>query len=154
VLESSRQASVDRDSVVATGEGAETQIVLVPHRQLGGFCLVVWEIAQGAEMWWARVADLSTHDQLDLGIRVRSTDIAGLHDNLLEELERPITLMARRRWLGRGLYCAITVAGKVHTTHITQAPAAFTGPEETSLASSKPVSVSVAVPIENWRRWV
>jgi hypothetical protein len=108
-LESKWPASVDRESVLVTGEVSDVQIVLIPHRQLGGLCLGVWADSRGVAMLWARVSDLSTHDELDLAPRATRTPwepdwSALLHEQLRAELERPISVIVSRNLLRYRLY--------------------------------------------------
>jgi hypothetical protein len=156
-LESNWPASVDPNSVLVTGEGTDVAIVLIPHRQLGGFSLGVWTDFEGIELLWAWVTDLSTHDEIDLGARVARIawgsdwDIT-LQRHLSAELERPITVLVRRPRFRRGLYCAITADGRTSSTYIGRPPPGFSGPEMTSLAATKPVSITLSVPLANWRK--
>ena len=77
VLEQARPQNVSPAGTVATGEGPEVEIVIVPHRDLGGISLVAWTDQYDARLLWANVGDLSTHDDLDLGVvvaRIRYED--------------------------------------------------------------------------------
>jgi hypothetical protein len=157
-LESDWPASVDRDSVVTTGEGARVQIVLIPHRQLGGFCLAVWAVSQGIEFIWAAVLDLSTHDDLDLGIRVASFDAdpawrENLRRQLVAEINRPITVTVSSRLFYRNLYCTIIDEARPRRVFVGRAPAGYKGNETTSLVARDPLSINSPVPVANWRRW-
>jgi hypothetical protein len=145
LLESRWPAAVDRESILVTGESSwptgvdhlyapppgtsiAVQIVLIPHRQLGGFCLGVWADPRGIEMIWSWVTDLSTHDQLDLGLRVARIHWepnwhARLQQQLFRELERPIVVVVRRRLLSLGVYCSVEFENKEHRSYIGRAPA-------------------------------
>jgi hypothetical protein len=157
-LESNWPASVDRDSVTATGERTRVQIVLIPHRQLGGFCLAVWAVSEGIEFIWAAVTDLSTHDDLDLGIRVASFDAdpawrEHLRRQLMAEINRPITVTVRRRLFYRNLYCTIVHDAHPRRVFVMRAPSGHKGNETTSLAARDPLSIDLPVPVANWRKW-
>ena len=141
-----------------TGEGATVGIVLIPHRQLGGFCLAVVADQRAIELLWARVTDLSTHDQLDLGVNASrvpwTADWPGaLEQKLFAELDRPLAIDVMSRLLRRGVYCSVTVGNKARRTFIGQAPAGYAGRETTSLAAETPLGVAIPVPMDNWRRW-
>jgi hypothetical protein len=157
-LESDWPASVDRDSVTATGEGARVQIVLIPHRQLGGFCLAIWAVSQGIEFIWAAVPDLSTHDDLDRAVRVASFDAdpawrENLRRQLAAEINKPITVSVTRRVFYRNLYCTIIHDAHPRRVFVGRAPAGYKGNETTSLAARDPLSINLLVPAANWQRW-
>jgi hypothetical protein len=157
-LDANWPASVDRDSVIATGERPDVQIVLIPHRQLGGFCLAVWAVSEGIEFIWSAVTDLSTHDDLDLGIRVASFDAdhawrENLRRQLMAEINRPITVTVRRRLFYQNLYCAIVHDAHSRQVFVSRAPADHEGNETTSLAARDPLSTDSPVPVVNWRKW-
>jgi hypothetical protein len=157
-LESNWPASVDRDSVTATGEHPRVQIVLIPHRQLGGFCLAVWAVSEGIEFIWAAVTDLSTHDELDLGIRVASFDDDpawrdNLRRQLIGEINRPINVTVRRRLFYRNLYCTILHDAHPRRIFVRRAPSGHEGNETTCLAARDPLSIDLPVPVANWRKW-
>ena len=76
-LEQEQPENVDPAGTTLTGEGPEVEIVIVPHRDLGGISLVAWTDQYDARLLWANVGDLSTHDDLDLGVvvaRIRYED--------------------------------------------------------------------------------
>ena len=157
-LDSNWPASVERDSVTVTGEGSQADIVLIPHRQLGGFCLAIWANDDGIDFTWAGVTNLSTHDQLDLGLRVArfATDSAS-HENvrrqLTAEIDRPVSLAVKRRVFYRNLYCTIFHNDRPWRVFVGRAPSGYEGNEITSLGSRNPVKVDLPVPIANWRKW-
>ena|SRR2546430_11081965 len=116
-LEHGRSENVDPKGVVVTGEGPEVEIVIVPHRDLGGVSLVAWTDDHGARLVWADVGDLSTHDSLDLGFLVERIPYEGdwrkrFGDAFAAELERPIRLRARGGLFGARVECWIDAAGK------------------------------------------
>jgi len=76
VLEERRPGNVDPAGPIRTGEGPEVEIVIVPHRDLDGISLVAWTDQKGARLMWAHVGDLSTHDDLDLGVVVENIPCA------------------------------------------------------------------------------
>ena len=158
VVNAEHPGGVDSVSVTITGEGTDVQIVLIPHRQLGGFSLCVWADDRGIDVLWAAVHDLSTHDEIDLGVRTanipRTGDWAGaLRRSIADELARPITVKVRRGLLGHKLTCSISVDGQIKTMLIGRAPATRGSLNRTTLMSSNPLASGVPVPLENWRRW-
>ena len=68
---------LDSAGPITTGEGPEVEIVIVPHRDLDGISLVAWTDQEGARLMWAYVGDLSTHDDLDLGVVVERIPFEG-----------------------------------------------------------------------------
>jgi hypothetical protein len=92
--------------------------VVLPHRDLDGVSLVAWTDDRGARLEWAYVGDLSTHDDLDLGVVVERIPYEGdwrdrMRDALVTELDRPIRLRRRRGFFGGQLVeCWIMAAGK------------------------------------------
>jgi hypothetical protein len=159
ILDVQRPGNVDRESIMVTGERSEVEIVLIPHRQLGGFSLGVWADPGGIDVFWAGVDDLSTHDAIDLGLKVDRVPWnegwqRQLQDLLTKELARPITLTVKRRPLRRQLECMISVKGRKKTMTIGKAPDARERPDEaTTLMGSEPLTAGAPVPLENWRRW-
>jgi hypothetical protein len=118
VLDERRPGNVDPAGPITTGEGPEVEIVIVPHRDLDGISLVAWKDQKGARLVWAHVGDLSTHDDLDLGVVVERIPFEGdwrgrVREALDAELGRPILLRRRRGLLGTQLVdCWIVTAGK------------------------------------------
>jgi hypothetical protein len=158
LLEARSPANVDRQSVLVTGEADLASIVLIPHRQLGGYGVAVFAHSPAIEVLWAKVTDLSDHDQLDLGIRIASIPWnagweTAMRNQLYEELDRQITLVVRRAFLRRALYAVMTIHGRVRSTRIGLAPKGYEGAETTSLAAGPPIAVSYPIPVENWRKW-
>jgi hypothetical protein len=130
----------------------------VPHRQLGGFTLAVFASKRGIDYLWGRVADLSTHDDLDLAARcgrVEWSDTwrAQMQQRLFAELERPIVVIVRRRFFGLGVYACVEIEGKARREFIGSPPAGYSGDETTSLLVSEPLGATFPVPIDNWRKW-
>jgi len=58
-LDKLRPENVDSSAVIVTGEGSEVDIVIVPHRDLGGVSLVLWTDSNGTQLMWAGIVDLS-----------------------------------------------------------------------------------------------
>ena len=118
VLEERRPGNVDPAGPISTNEGPEVEIVIVPHRDLDGVSLVAWTNQRAARLMWAHVGDLSTHDDLDLGVVVERITFEGdwhgrVREALSAELGRPILLRRRRGLLGTQLVdCWIVMAGK------------------------------------------
>jgi hypothetical protein len=165
VLRELRPENVDLDAVTVTGEGAAMEIILVPHRDLGGVALIVWTDEGSTQLSWAQVHDLSTHDDLDLGVVVARIPHEGdwfprLRDALAAEIRRPIRLKWRRGLLGRAhVDCVVTVDGKDKrlavldpSTRHSSSGSEMTG-IVTSLASGPPLPFSIPPPLDNWRRW-
>ena len=116
-LAQGRSENVDLTGVTMTGEGPGVEIVIVPHRDLGGVSLVAWTDERGLRLVWADVGDLSTHDDLDLGLIVERIPYEGdwqrhFRDAFAAELERPIRLRARGGLFGPRVECWIEAAGK------------------------------------------
>lgn len=128
VLEQARPENVDPKGPVVTGEGPEVDIVIIPHRDLGGVSMVVWTDTRDARLLWAHVGDLSTHDDLDLGVVAeRFPYEAGWHGRLREaiaaELRRPVHLRSRSGWFrGRKVECWINIGGKNQRIGILRPP--------------------------------
>jgi hypothetical protein len=118
VLEQEQPENVDPAGTTLTGEGPEVEIVIVPHRDLGGISLVAWTDQHGARLMWANVGDLSWHDDLDLGVVVTRIPYEGdwrgrLGEALAAELHRPIRLRTRRGLFGAPrVECWIETGGK------------------------------------------
>jgi len=157
-IDAQHPGSVDRDSVTVTGEGSKVEIILIPHRQLGGFGLGVWADLSGIRTFWAAVLDLSTHDEIDLGVTTGhiqwTGDWAGALRRLItDEMARPITVKVMRGLLGHKLTCSVTVNGQIKAMFIGRVPAMHGGPDRTTLMSSERLATGMPVPLENWRRW-
>jgi hypothetical protein len=104
------------------------------------------------------VTDLSTHDQLDLAPRARRMQWSpdwrvDLRRDLLSEFHRPIRVAVGRRLMRAGLFAEVTIDAKKHYSYLGKPPPTYEGPEETSLAWTTPLSVTMPVPIEASRRW-
>jgi hypothetical protein len=158
VVDAQDPRSVDMGSVTISGESTAVEIVLIPHRQLGGFSLGVWADERHIGLFWAAVIDLSTHDEIDLGVTTANIpwtgDWAGaLRRSIADELARPITVDVRRGLLGPKLTCSVSVDGKVKTFLVGRAPEAHGGRDTTTLMSSKPLAIGLPVPLDNWWRW-
>jgi hypothetical protein len=93
---------IDESETALTGEGSHVLIVLIPHRALGGVSIVVWLDANGAQVTWAQVSCLETHDSLDLGIlvgrfrfrsfRSKVVDFSPALDCIRSQITGPVTL--------------------------------------------------------------
>jgi hypothetical protein len=118
VVDQEQPENIDPAAITLTGEGPEVEIVIVPHRDLDGVSLVVWTDRRGARLLWADVGDLSTHDELDLGVVVESIAYEGdwrarLQDAIAAEFRRPIRLKSRTRWFGGPrVECSIVIGGR------------------------------------------
>lgn len=155
-----RPEKVDLSAVTVTGEGDGVEIVLVPHRDLGGVSLVLWTDDRGTQLSWATVRNLSTHDEIDLGLLVSLIPHEGnwpahLRDAIAEEVGRPIRLRLRRGAIRGGrVDCYVTVGGKERRLAVLRTRS-IDGPMAeltTSLASGPDLPFSVPPPLENWRR--
>jgi hypothetical protein len=165
VLGELRAENVDLDAVIVTGEGPQVEIILVPHRDLGGVALIVWTNESSTQLSWAQVRDLSTHDDLDLGVAVARFPHEGewlprLRDAIEAEIRRPIRLERRRGLLARQhIDCVVTVDRKdrrlavLHPSTRQRSSGSELTEIVTSLASGPPLPFSIPAPLENWRRW-
>ena len=164
LLEEFRPLNVDLDAVTVTGEGAAVVIILVPHRDLGGVVLVVWVVERSILLSWARVSDLSTHDDLDLGVPVARIPHEGewltrLRDAFAVEIRRPIRLKWQRGWLGgKNVECVVEVDGKDKRLAVLRPSSRqlTSGAERTEIVTSLasgPLPFSIPPPLDNWRRW-
>jgi hypothetical protein len=142
VIEQRRPQNVDPGTMFETNEGPEVEIVIVPHRDLGGVSLVAWTDRRRARLLWANVGDLSTHDDLDLGVVVEEIAFEGdwhsrLRDAIAAELDRPIRLRTRRGLFGARIEYWIAAAGKERRIGVLRASKDDVGSEretKTSLA--------------------
>ncbi len=165
VLEELRPENVDNSAVTVTGEGHEVEMVIVPHRDLGGVSLVLWTDKNGTQLLWAGIGDLSTHDDIDVGAVVTRIPhegawVATLRDAIAAELGRPIRLNYRRVLLGgRRIDCSVTAAGKERRLAVLrpQLGQRRNDPRPsdvaiTSLDGGARLSFSVPPSLEEWRR--
>jgi hypothetical protein len=165
VFDELQPANVDYSAVTVTGEGSEVEIVIVPHRDLGGASLVLWTDKNGTQVLWAGIGDLSTHDDIDLGTLVERIPhgdawALSLHDALRTEFRRPIRLKYRRGFLGRArIDCYVTVADKENRLvtlrpDTSQLRTELKPSDEaiTNLAAAPCAWFSVAPALEEWRR--
>ena len=142
VLGSVRSENVDPTGPTVTNEGPDVEIVIVPHRDLGGVSMVAWVDKRSARLLWANVANLSTHDDLDLGVVIERIALEGdwrsrLREAIAAELNRPIELRTRRGLLGARVECWIVADGKEKRIGVLRPSSARVGPEPditTSLA--------------------
>jgi hypothetical protein len=118
VLEQAGPENIDPKGPVVTGEGPEVEIVIIAHRDLGGVSMVAWSDTHDARLVWANVGDLSTHDDLDLGVVVERIAFKGdwhgrLREAIAAELRRPVRLRSRSGWFRRRrVECWINIAGR------------------------------------------
>jgi hypothetical protein len=128
VLEEKRPANLDPTGPIVTGEGPKVETVILPHRDLDGLSLVAWTDDRSARLLWAYVGDLSTHDDLDLGVVVERIPYEGdwrgrVRDALVAELDRPIRLRRRRGFLGgQRVECWIVAGGKKRRIAVLRPP--------------------------------
>lgn len=128
VIEQARPENIEPADITVTQEGPDVEIVIVPHRDLGGVSLVARTDLRGARLLWAQVHDLSTHDDLDLGVVVESIAYEGdwrarLRETLARELQRPIRLQSRTAWLrGPRVHCSISNDGRVRRIGVLKVP--------------------------------
>lgn len=165
VLQELGPENLDPSAVTVTGEGAKVEIVIVPHRDLGGVSLVLWTDDRGTEILWAGISDLSTHDDIDLGIGVARVPNDGawtdmLVEALASELRRPIYLKRHRGVLGSSRVDCYVVLENDNALWLRALRPAWTpgAPETTSweavtsLASGPRLPFSIPPQLENWRR--
>jgi hypothetical protein len=168
VLYAEQPRNVGPESVTITGEGNEVGIVLLPHRDLGGYSLVLWMDDRRAAVGWAGIADLARHDDIDLARWVLRVDASESDaDNPMKvavaaELDRPIRVMARktrirRRWQ---LWCAIESSNRWLESYVcdVQAPDVAQGDRivefgMTTLRGPSRPSIQRPPPVGEWRRW-
>ena len=163
-LDKLRPENVDSSAVIVTGEGSEVDIVIVPHRDLGGVSLVLWTDSNGTQLMWAGIVDLSTHDDIDLGEVVTRIPHQGdwglkLSDAIAAEFSRPIRVKYRRGFLGKPrIDCYIRVAGHHKRLRVLRpTPSQWrtnSKPLDTaviSLAGGPPVWFSVPLALDKWR---
>jgi hypothetical protein len=140
VLGQVRSENVDPAGPTVTNEGPDVEIVIVPHRDLGGISLVAWLDKRSARLLWANVVDLSTHDDLDLGVVVErialEADWRGrLRGAIAAELDRPIELRTRRGLFGARIECWIVAAGKEKRIGVLRPRTVRVGPEPDTTTS-------------------
>ena len=111
---------------ISVRPGPISEVMLLPHRDLGGYSLVLWFDAQQLSLMWAGVTDLERHDDLDLGRLAsrlhganRGSDEA-VKAALAAELSRPIHVTLhktriRRRWQ---LSCAVELSGRWSDSYV------------------------------------
>jgi hypothetical protein len=168
VMDAEEPQNIDLSSVTVTCEGPEVGIILLPHRDLGGYSLVLWFDARQLSLLWAGVTDLERHDDLDLGRLAIRLDGASRGSNeavkaaLTAELRRPIhaTLhrtRIRRRWQ---LSCAVELSGRWSDAYVSDvAPPSTAGGEAsvdagiTSLMGPGRTEMRWPAPLTAWHRW-
>jgi len=160
--------NVKREAVTVSGEGPEVGIVLIPHQDLGGYCLVLWFDKQHLHISWAGVTDLERHDDLDTGRLVLRMDREGwgtdeaIKTALTAELHRTIRVTVRktrirRRWQ---LWCAVESLNRWLETYIddVRRPGielvgnAIEAGTTSLLGPSRP-TIRTPVPLPSWHRW-
>jgi hypothetical protein len=165
VVDQLRPENLDRESVTISAEGEHVGIVLLPHRDLGGFALILWIDPKHVQLAWGPVADLERHDDIDLAKRVAQIDRAQdswqteTADHLAKEFRRAIRVSARRtrlrrRWL---LTCSIEIGGRWRDFPITELPLFSERDEsaigtETTLAGPGRPTVRRRVPLAVWHQ--
>ena len=168
VMDTEEPQNIDPPSVTVTGEGPEVGIILLPHRDLGGYSLVLWFDAQQLSFMWAGVTDLERHDDLDLG-RLASRLHGANRDSdeevkaaLAAELRRPIHVTLHktrilRRWQ---LSCAVELSGRWSDSFVCDvAPPSIAGGAAnldagiTSLMGPGRTEMRWPVPLTAWHRW-
>ncbi|HEV3231164.1 MAG TPA: hypothetical protein VG245_02795 [Candidatus Dormibacteraeota bacterium] len=149
--------NVDSSHLLETGEGTGVKIVLIPHRSLGGVALGVWVDEQEIRIVWASVTDLSSHDQIDLGLTCDHIEIADgwearLRACLGREFAGVLLMTVRRRLYRRVIRCTVNVGKRTKTWTIGQAtPSTPDREQQTSLAGGRVDGVDLPVPIDRWR---
>ncbi len=89
LLSEMQPAQVDASETVLTAEHDNCLILLIPHRALGGIAIVIWLTANDGAVTVAQVGGLGiTHDSLDLGVWVSTTELDALRPNFAALLER------------------------------------------------------------------
>jgi hypothetical protein len=160
--------NVDLDEVTLAGEGVEFVIVLVPHRDLGGYALIVSAFENRLLLSWGAVHDMQYHDDIDLARPAFLFDNEGWADStavraaLDAEIRRPIDVTLRRtRFIRRWqLYCEVAVAGKPTKSFVRNvAPPGMQTKDgivelgTTSLVGPDRPSTRWPVPLAEWRRY-
>lgn len=156
-LDSRQSRNVDRAAVTVTGEGPEVEIVIVPHRDLGGVSLVVWNDSRATELRWAQIGSLEYHDDIDLGIAVARVEHQGewkpgLREELRRELRRPISLRGRAGLFGHRIECSIQTTRERRIGVLRGKEARLAGRAVTSLTGGPDLGFSIRIPLEAWRR--
>lgn len=168
VLKLEPPANLDLGSVTVTGEGPAEGIVLIPHRDLGGYSLTMWFSDESMDIGWASVIDLEYHDELDLGKVVTGLKGPGwggdeiLRSAIRSELQRPIRVQLERtrffrRWR---LRCAVEESGRWYETRVCLVPKPATATSGrlidvgvTSLTGPGRPAVHCPVPVDRWHRF-
>ena len=89
LLSEMQPAQVDAGETVLTAEGDSCLVLLIPHRALGGIAIVIWLTANEGAVTVAQVGGLDiTHDSLDLGVWVSTTELDPSRPNFAPLLER------------------------------------------------------------------
>lgn len=158
-------ANVDREAITVTGEGTQVVIVLVPHRDLDGIAMVVWADHEHIELLWAHVGDLSTHDDIDLGVSTAKVAWDDTWQDRLDsavaaELVRPLRLRRRRALFGKTVVdCWLDLKLGAKRIGIIHPKGEFSaeGPRpdaqwETALAAGNRLPFSAPPPLATWRR--
>lgn len=166
VLEELRPENLDPSAITVTGEGDQVEIVIVPHRDLGGVALVLWTAQKCTHILWTAISDLSTHDDIDLGIGVGRVPhdgawIADLADALAGELRRPIRLKQHRGVFGQQrVDCYVVLDNDSESWLRALRPGPAPGAAErtpwegiTSLAFGPQLPFSIPPRLEDWRRF-
>ena len=168
VLRERTAHNVELDSVTVTGEGPDVGIVLIPHRDLGGYSLIVWIYENRISLSWGGVVDLSYHDDIDLAKQAFALDGKGWAGNeavrvaLDAEITRPIHVTLQRtrvlrRWQ---LFCAVELSGQLAPSFVRDVPPPSTPGRggvvkigTTSLVGPERLLTRWPVPLAAWRRY-
>jgi hypothetical protein len=160
--------NVELDAVTVTGEGPEVGILLIPHRDLGGYSLVVWVTRSRISLSWGGVRDLSYHDDIDLAKPAFEMDGPGWANNavvraaLAAEMRRPIRITVRRTRIRRRwqLWCAVELSGQLAPSFVQDVFAPSMSSKDrileigtTSLEGPERPPIRWPVPLVAWRRW-
>jgi hypothetical protein len=160
--------NVELDAVTVTGEGPEVGIILIPHRDLGGYSLIVWVNKNRISLSWGGVTDLSYHDDIDLAKPAFAMDGPGWASNdvvreaLDAEMNRPIRITVRRTHIRRQwqLWCAVELSGQLAPSFVQDVSSPSMPSKDriveigtTSLVGPERPPTRWPVPLAAWRRW-
>jgi hypothetical protein len=142
--------NVDRQAITVEGEGPEVEIVVIPHRDLGGLSLVVVNDHFGTYLRWTAISAY-LHDDIDVATQVvRLTHLGewrvALREQLRGELSRPITVCSKSGWLGQRLECSIHTDRERRVAFLRTKEIRLARPIVTSLARGPDLGFSMPVP--------
>jgi len=165
VVDAEQPQNIAPASVTVTGQGPDVGIILLPHRDLGGYSLVLWFDARRLLLFWAGVTDLERHDDLDLGrlaIRLNDASDEAAIAALTAELHRPIHATLRRTRIRRRwqLSCGVELSGRWSDSYVCDIPPpsvagveAIVDAGSTSLMGPGRTEMRWPVPLAAWHRW-